>query len=222
MSYQNRVDPFGRLHAIPARGAFMGNRGILHDAAKIIVRTHAHQNWVTCALAFKGRRREIMQPGKYTELFFLDEATAFAAGHRPCAECRRARYKEFTGFWQNVHGEPETGRSVPRSIDRMLHAHRVARGGRKVTFEAAVDDLPDGTIFAAGDRAALVWSGRQFDWSHHGYAERSARISGSVSVLTPRPLLDCFATGFRPLVHQSCDADPACAAASVFSWNPVD
>lgn len=203
MTHQNRVDPFGTLHASPARGELMGNRGILHDDAQQIVRTHAHQNWVSCALSFKGRHREIMQPGRYTELFFLDEATAFAAGHRPCAECRRARYREFTETWRRVHGEPSSGRSLPQTIDRILHAHRIARGGRKVTFEAATEDLPSGVIFLTGDRPILVWKGKHFDWSHHGYTQRMALVSGWVSVLTPRALLDCFALGFQPVVHQS-------------------
>lgn len=203
MNHRNRVDPFGTFHATAARGDLMGNRGILHDDAQSTVRTHAHQNWVACALVFKGRHREIMQPGKYTELFFLDEATAFAAGHRPCAECRRERYREFTECWRRVLGEPPAGKSMPQTIDRLLHAHRIARGGQKVTFEAAVEDLPDGTIFAAADRAVLVWSGRQFDWSDDGYAERSAVVSGTVTVLTPRPIVDLFTCGFRSFVHRT-------------------
>lgn len=103
MPFQNRVDPFGDFLVTEARGALMGNRGILHDGERRIVRRHVHQNWVACGLNFKDRRRTIMAPGKYTELFFLDEATAFAAGHRPCAECRRARYAEFTQIWRQVH-----------------------------------------------------------------------------------------------------------------------
>jgi hypothetical protein len=205
MSYQNRVDPFGRLHEVPVRGELMGNRGILHDDAKSITRTHAHQNWVACALAFKGRHREIMQPGKYTELFFLDEGTAFAAGHRPCAECRRARYQEFIGAWRQVHGEPEAGRSLPQTIDRLLHAHRIARVGRKVSFEAAVEDLPDGTFFATGDRAVLIWNDRQFEWSFEGYVESTTRAFGVVTVLTPRPIVGLFLHGFRPDVHRTAD-----------------
>jgi hypothetical protein len=203
MSYQNRVDPFGTFHATTARGELMGNRGILHDPTRRIQRRHAHQNWVTCALTFKGRHREIMQPGRYTELFFLDEATAFAAGHRPCAECRRTRYREFTDWWRRVHNEPEADRPLAPTIDRLLHATRIARGGRKVTFEAAVDGLPDGTIFAAGDLAALIWRGRQLDWSFHGYSERTKQVRGNVMVLTPRPIVDLFAQGFRPLVRRA-------------------
>jgi hypothetical protein len=203
MTKQNRVDPFGKFHSIRARGELMGNRGILHDDAQQILRTHAHQNWVACALSFKGRHREIMQPGKYTELFFLDEATAFAAGHRPCAECRRERYNEFTECWRTVHGEPRAGKSMPQTIDWLLHSHRIARGGQKVTFEAMIEELPDGTIFAGDDRAVLVWNGRQFDWSFHGYVERAAPETGMVSVLTPRPVFDLFRHGFQPHIHRT-------------------
>ena len=201
MPYRNRVDPFGNFLATEARGTLMGNRGILHDDDRNIIRRHVHQNWVTCALTFKDRRRTIMAPEKYTELFFLDEATAFAAGHRPCAECRRERYREFTESWRRVHGDAKLGQSLPQTIDRILHAYRIARGGRKVTFEAAVEGLPDGTIFASGNRAALLLRGRQFDWSVNGYAARTAVVRGTVTVLTPRPIVDLFASGFFPFVH---------------------
>jgi hypothetical protein len=97
MPLQNRVDPYGRLQAVGTRGAWMGNRGVLHDEAKKIVSAWRSKRWITCALEFRGRRREVFAPHRYSELFFLDEATSLAAGHRPCAECRRNRYKEFRG-----------------------------------------------------------------------------------------------------------------------------
>lgn len=203
MPHQNRVDPFGDFHPVEARGTLMGNRGILHDGKKRLLRTHAHRNWITCALAFKGRQRTIMAPRRYTELFFLDEATAFAAGHRPCAECRRERYKEFTAYWRDAHGEPEVGRSLAQAIDRKLHAHRIARGGRKITFEAAADDLPSGTLFAVGEQPVLLWKGRQFDWSFHRYEARAEPAAGTVRVLSPRPLVELFSRGLQPLVHES-------------------
>jgi len=203
MAHRNRVDPFGNLLAVDARGALTGNRGILHDGQKRIVRTHANQNWVACVLAFKGRSRTIMAPGNYTELFFLDEVTAFAAGHRPCGECRRARYADFTQVWRQVHGEPEPGRSLPRTIDRILHAHRITRGGRKVTWQAEARTLPSGTVFAQGDRAVLVWGQRQFDWHPDGYTTRETPVAGAVGVLTPRPVVDLFHAGFLPAVHGS-------------------
>jgi hypothetical protein len=203
--HQNRLDPFGNFHAVPARGQLMGNRGILHDGDKRLVRMHAHRNWIACELCFKGRRREIMAPGRYTELFFLDEATAFAAGHRPCAECRRERYNEFTRYWQRLYGSHEAGGSLAQTIDRTLHAHRIARGGRKITFEAFAEDLPNGTIFAMDGGAVLVWNGRMFDWSFDDYTKRLASVRGAVTVLTPRPLVELFSRGFAPLVHNSAD-----------------
>jgi len=203
MTYQNRVNPLGRLHSSPTKGTLMGNRGILHDETKTILRPHAHQNWVTCALSFKGIKREIMSPGRYTELFFLDEATAFAAGHRPCAECRRERYREFTDAWRRTHGEPEAGRSLPQTIDKAIHATRIDRKRRKVTFSAPVHSLPDGTMFSDGDDIGLVWRGRHLLWSFEGYHERTGHLSPDVTVLTPRPVVDVFKTGFTPSVHAS-------------------
>ncbi len=99
MPLQNRVDPYGTLHATEARGAWMGNRGVLHDASKHVVAAWRLRRWITCVLTFKERRREVFAPNRYSELFFLDEATSLAAGHRPCAECRRERYEEFRDAW---------------------------------------------------------------------------------------------------------------------------
>src|SRR5271165_1152863 len=112
MPRQNRVTPFGEIVAVPERGTFMGNRGNLHNAEGHIKRTWQVKRWLVCLLEFKGRKRTVMRPGFYTELFFLDEATALAAGHRPCAECRRERYNDFRKAWQSSH--PGTsGSSLP-------------------------------------------------------------------------------------------------------------
>ncbi len=203
MPLQNRVDPFGQIHAVAERGALMGNRGILHDDAQQIRRSHAHQNWVTCALAFKERKRELMAPHRYTELFFLDEATAFAAGHRPCAECRRARYREFVEYWKAAHGEAPAGVPLPKWIDRVLHAHRIARGAVKVSYPGRAEDLPSGTIFALGTQPVMIRDGRQFDWHFGGYRARPTPVRGEVSVLTPRPVVALFRAGFRPQVDAS-------------------
>lgn len=202
MPLQNRVDPFGTLHAVAAKGTLMGNRGLLHDETRTVTRTHAHQHWVTCALSFKGRQQEIMKPGRYTQLFFLDEATALAAGHRPCAECRRERYNEFTSLWRQVLGEPEAGRSLPETIDRALHSARIARG-RKVTCTANIADLPDGVMVASYETAVLIWQGCQFDWSFEGYRPRPVPLDGPVEVLTPKPLVEVIRAGFVPQVHTS-------------------
>jgi hypothetical protein len=201
MTYQNRVDPAGNFHAVPTKGTLMGNRGILHDDTKTIIRPHNHQNWVTCALSFKGRQRPIMGPEKYTELFFLDEATAFAAGHRPCAECRRERYREFTEAWLRTHGIPEAGRTLPQTIDKALHSRRINRKRQKVVFSAPVSSLPDGTFFLEGDDIVLYWQERQLLWSFEGYEDRAVQVSGDVSVLTPSPLVEVFKNGFTPDVR---------------------
>lgn len=198
MPLQNRVDPFGEIHAVSSRGRLMGNRGILHGEDGVLNRRYKHQNWVTCALEFNNRQRAVMAPGRYTHLFFLDEATAFAAGHRPCAECRRARYKSFVAAWCRVHGRPETGKSMPQTIDRILHASRIARGGAKVTYQASLAGLPDGTFFVDRGKPALVWKGARFRWSFEGYRQTSHLTSDLVTVLTPRPIVEVFASGWRP------------------------
>lgn len=203
MALRNRVDPQGDFHATNARGGLMGNRGILHDENKQIRRPHAHQNWVACALNFKGRKREIMAPGRYTELFFLDEATAFSAGHRPCAECRRGRYNAFTSAWRQVYGVPAPGRSLSQAIDKALHASRIDRQRNKITFSAPVETLPDGTMFRFDDGIVLVRAQEFWNWSLEGYTSRSTCVVGDVEVLTPQPLLDVFRTGFVPLFHSS-------------------
>jgi hypothetical protein len=196
MPFQNRVAPAGTLHAESAKGTLMGNRGILHDEEGNILRTHAHQNWVTCALHFKDRKQAVMAPGRYTQLFFFDEVTALSAGHRPCATCRRDRYRAFIDAWCQVHGRPEGGRSVPKTIDRILHAARIARNGDKVTFRAKPSDLPNGTIFASDAASILRWNGGFLRWSFSGYQDVDAAPLEEVSVQTPKPLVDLYAAGW--------------------------
>jgi len=205
LTYQNRVDPLGDFQAVSAKGNLMGNRGVLHDENKNILRKHAHQNWVTCALSFKDRKRTIMAKGRYTELFFLDEATALAAGHRPCAECRRDNYAEFTKIWRAVHGEPEAKKSLPNTIDKTLHSARINRKSEKVTFSAPVGELPDGVMFTHGSDTLLIWKGRHLVWGFDGYRHHPTLVSGIVTVLTPRPLIDVLAQGYTPAVHVSAE-----------------
>ena len=180
MPLQNRVTPRGDLIAVPARGALMGNRGRLHGADLQIVRRQvsSYRAWVTCVLAFRGRRRSVMTPGRYTELFFLDEATALAAGHRPCGECRRADYQRFKTAW--IAGNPGRGLAGAVSIgaiDRELHRDRLAPGGVQRTFVAEVAGLPDGTFVARGSQAVplLIWAGALWPWSPEGYGHPEAR-----------------------------------------------
>lgn len=200
MPLQNRVDPAGNLIVNPARGTLMGNRGgAIHDEGQRIVRPYKSRQWIACLLSFKGRRRAVMTPRLYTELFFLDEATAFAAGHRPCAECRRADFRRFLDAWP--HAEP--GRKLlVQDIDRVLHDERVARGGGKVTYEDELGGLPDGTFVVWQGAPHLVWGGLLVAWSPAGYRWRTPRPDGRrVTVLTPRSFVETFRAGYRPAVH---------------------
>lgn len=203
---QNRVDPWGRLCAVASRGAFTGNRGILHDASQRVVRPWASRAWITCVLHFGDVQRKVFAEGTWSELFFLDEATAFAAGHRPCGYCRRERYRAFKRAWLAANPDRVVGPN-PRigEIDRVLHEERVLRGGGKVTFEAPMNALPPGTMFALDGGACLVWEGRLHRWSFDGYARMSQPIvDRPVRVLTPASLVRVFAAGFVPQVHDSC------------------
>ena len=200
MPLQNRVTPFGEIVALPGRGLVMGNRGILHDDARRVVRQWQVRRWLACRLEFRGRHRAIMRPHSYTELFFLDEATALAAGHRPCAECRHAEYQRFRTLWDICFGEPASA----DIIDRQLHLERLdGRRGKRV-YTADLVDLPDGAYVAADGRAWLVWRDALLGWSVHGYVERRRRPAhGSVVVLTPRPTVAILAAGYRVAVHPS-------------------
>jgi hypothetical protein len=147
MPLQNRVTPFGAIVAVPERGTLMGNRGILHDAAGALRRRWATRAWICCLLEFRGRRDPVMAPGHYTRLFFLDEPTALAAGHRPCAYCRREAYRSFRAAW--AAGSAHLGLGTePRAaeIDRVLHAERLGPDGSKRLHPAELADLPDGAF----------------------------------------------------------------------------
>ena len=203
MTLQNRVAPTGEIVADPARGLFMGNRGILHDEARRLGAARwRHRNWIICLLDFKGRRREVMSPGRYTELFFLDEAVALAAGHRPCAECRRERYRAFLSAW--MAGSGHVG-APPRAheLDGALHAARIDPAARRQRCHTAeLSGLPDGVFIRMDDRALLVLGGRLLPWTPGGYADAVARPSGGrVCVLTPRPTVAALAGGYRPALH---------------------
>lgn len=187
----NRVDPLGQLHAVAARGGLMGNRGCLHDAQGRIRRGWAVRRWIACVTAFRGRRRALMQPGRYTELFFLDEATAYAAGHRPCAECRRADWLAFQALWAGVHGGPVDA----DSIDRVLHGARLVGSGRRL-WACDLGDLPDGAMVMAGGAPALVAAGGLWRWSFAGYGAMEP-LRGPVAVITPEPLVALMRAGLR-------------------------
>ncbi|MBU1309270.1 MAG: hypothetical protein KKE30_07040 [Gammaproteobacteria bacterium] len=209
MPLQNRVDPYGRLIAVSARGSFLGNRGILHNDNKEIVSQYKHKAWVTCALSFKGIKREIFGPNRYSELFFLDEATAFSAGHRPCAHCRKARYNEFKAAWIAANAEAVDSQISVQQIDAVLHKARVTKGAQKVTYSAHLADLPSGTFVELDDKPYLLWHKTLYLWSPEGYEKSDVAVLaiGSVTVLTPKSVVKIYEKGFLPELHISLPHD---------------
>jgi hypothetical protein len=207
MPLQNRVTPSGEIIAHPGRGGLMGNRGgRLHDEDRRLgSRRWVSRAWICCVLCFKGRRRTVMGPG-YTELFFLDEPTALAAGHRPCFECRRAAAGEFAGAWAGGQGLPGPVRVA--EMDRLLHAERT--GGARPRLPAAA--LPDGVMIEHPDgsgQALLLWQGWLYPWSPTGYAAGRPTIDkGEVSVLTPPSIIAALTAGYRPLAPVLPASDP--------------
>lgn len=184
----------------------MGNRGILHDDRNRIVRPWAHRAWVTCLLEFNGiKRSRPFSPGNYSELFFIDEATAFSAGHRPCAHCQGVRHREFKDAWvrANVADELRASTLMPE-VDKVLHAERAVPGGSKRTFDAQLVALPLGAIFEHGGVAYLVAARGYLPWSFEGYsAPMHIDTDMVVKVLTPLSIIRAFEKGFAPNVHSS-------------------
>lgn len=204
MPLQNRVNPYGAIFRSPARGTLMGNRGSLHNEKREIVRQFNGRRWITCCLEYKDRRRFVMSPGRYTELFFLDEAVAFAAGHRPCAECRRERFTAFQQAWKRRDLEHSRASASALEIDAELHGGRIDRSGRKVTYETELNSLPDCCFVQIDGSAFLVWNDALLLWTPEGYARKDRRPSGlTVGVLTPQPIVQCFARGYEPEIHIS-------------------
>ncbi|HKE59325.1 MAG TPA: hypothetical protein VKB46_21600 [Pyrinomonadaceae bacterium] len=206
MPYQNRVDPYGQLRAVKDRGAWMGNRGILHNDAREIVAQWRLKRWITCHLSFKDRYRRVFTPHRYSELFFLDEATAFAAGHRPCAECRRQRYNEFREAWSMANPQVAKGEKVRADdIDRQLHLERALRGGGKQSYQSNFGLLPSGTFIDRNGAAQLLWHGALYPWTFAGYGAQISMPASDevVRVLTPASIVAAFNQGFVPQVHES-------------------
>jgi len=203
MPLQNRVTPFGNLVAVEGRGLLMGNRGRLHDAERRIVRYAQGRRWIACLTSFRGRQRTVMSPRLYTELFFLDEAVALAAGHRPCAECRRGDYTRFRAAWARAVSEDTSA----DGMDMRLDADRLAGPTIKRTYRDAASALPDGAFVDVGGAAWLVWCGALHAWAPAGYAERRERVDGVVTVITPRAIVDVIRAGYQPGVHPSADLD---------------
>jgi hypothetical protein len=199
MPRQNRVTPLGELIATPERGLVHGNRGCLHDEHGRIRRRYATRRWIACRLEFRGwRRSPLMQPGKYTELFFLDEATAFAAGHRPCALCRREDYQRFGELWPGPRGAD--------AIDGQLHGERLADGHDARLHAAQLAWLPDGAFVLHKGEPWLVLGDRLLRWTPGGYSERVARPGGRATLITPPSLVAVLRQGWEgavPLLHPS-------------------
>ena len=206
MPLQNRVTPLGELVADPARGLVYGNRGCLHDASGRIRRRYAGKRWIACRLQFRGwQRSSLLQPGRFTELFFLDEATAFAAGHRPCALCRREDYNRFSRIWEGLHA----GQVGADAIDAQLHSERVDPETRgQAHHEAELDELPDGSFVLRAGLPLLVLGGHLREWTPAGYTGRIRRGRGPVVLLTPPSLVAVLRAGWDPVVpflHPSTD-----------------
>jgi hypothetical protein len=195
MALQNRVTPLSELIADPARGLVYGNRGCLHDGAGVIRRRFAGRRWIACRLRFRGwHRAPLMQPGRFTELFFLDEATAFAAGHRPCALCRREDYDRFLAL---------VGERGADAVDARLHEERL-EGRSQRHHAAAFDDLPDGAFVLRDGEAWLVRGEELRRWTAAGYTDRVARTGGRGIVVTPPTLVAVLRAGWEgavPLIH---------------------
>jgi len=204
MPLQNRVTPFGDLVATGDRGLVYGNRGCLHDDAGRIRRRYATRRWIACRLEFRGRHRSpLMQPGRFTELFFVDEATAFAAGHRPCALCRRADYDRLVEVWSELH----PGHSGADAIDTRLHAERLAGPGRRL--HRLPRELPDGAFVVRDGEAWLVCRGELLRWTVSGYAGRST-MRGDEALLTAPSLVELLRSGWEglvPLLHPSANVN---------------
>ena len=203
MPLQNRVDPGGEMFRTHARGTMMGNRGgVIHNSDREITRRFRSRRWITCVLEFRGRHRIVMSERRYTELFFLDEAVAFAAGHRPCAECRHERFNAFKEAWRRSTGQVML--PYADEMDLELHPARIGNQGEKVTYEAELGSLPDGCFVRFEGRAYLVQEGALLLWTPEGYTRREAVKKDLVAtVLTPKPIVECFRQGYKPNIHES-------------------
>lgn len=202
MPLQNRVTPTGETVAAPQRGMFTGNRGIIHDpATKTLLRKRwSSKAWIICVCEFRGRRRDVMAARSWTELFFLDEATALAAGHRPCFYCRRADAERFRAAWQ-------AGNCVTRvratEIDAVLHRERLnGRRKRLHALELSIATLPNGAMVAANGESFVVVQGRALHWSFAGYRAADAEITNA-QLLTPPSTVNALSAGYRPGLHAS-------------------
>ena len=211
MPLQNRVSPFGEIISTPERGTFTGNRGVIHNASKKIIKPYNVKYWITCVLEYKGTHRNVMSPNRWTELFFLDEATAFAAGHRPCGFCRYADFKKFKTLWVAANGFQYnvTEKTKMDIIDDYIHQERLNKDGTHQRFRAYLNTLPTGTFISLDNAKAYLWyQERLFEWSFSGYQEViDVKAHQEVAVLTPISYVNAFKMGYVPEVHFSVNTN---------------
>ena len=203
MPLQNRVKPSGDIVATEHRGTFTCNRGIIHDPATrtLLTKRWSTPAWLTCVCEFRGRRRQVMSRRSWTELFFLDEATAFAAGHRPCFFCRREDAKRFRGCWEAGNA---VGDLSAKAMDAVLHAERLDRGKKRLhPLPMPLHELPDGAMVLADGENYLVADGKTLRWSFAGYSR--ADVAGPAMLLTPPSTIRAFQAGYRPVLHASAN-----------------
>jgi hypothetical protein len=205
MPLLNRVTPSGDIIATPHRGLFTGNRGIIHDPATktLLKKRWSTPAWLTCLCEFRGWRRQVMGGRSWTELFFLDEATAFAAGHRPCFFCRRDDANRFRSAWEQGNG---VAKLLARDIDAVLHRERLDRGSKRLhPLPMPLNSLPDGAMVQAGDESYLIVQGRAMRWSPAGYRGADSAIENAM-LLTPPSTLRALGAGYQPVLHPSAMA----------------
>ena len=206
MPLQNRVNPFGKIIETPSRGTFTGNRGVIHRNKKIVA-DFKNKFWITCALEYKDFKRVVMTEKRWTELFFLDEATSFSAGHRPCAFCRNKDFKLFKKLWIEANAEilSLTDFSI-KTIDDILHAERRAKDGTKLTYRALISELPNGIMVQldGSDDCYLFYNQQLMKWNMSGYSEISyPSVNSVVTVLTPKSIVKIFELGYPCGIHET-------------------
>jgi hypothetical protein len=205
MPLQNRVTPFGDIVADPHRGMFTGNRGIIHDPATktLLNKRWSSPAWLTCVCEFRGRRRKVMGGRSWTELFFLDEAAAFSAGHRPCFFCRRDDALKFRAAWELGNGVADV---LARDIDAILHRERLDRRRKRLhALPMPLEKLPEGTMVSSGEASYLIVRGTPLLWSSAGYRAASHSVKDAM-LLTPPSTVRAFGAGYRPVLHPSAMA----------------
>jgi hypothetical protein len=194
MALQNRVNPYGEICFSEFRGNLIGNRGCLHNKQQQIIRPYQLKRWIICVLSFKQRKRSLMSRGLYTELFFWDEASALASGHRPCAECQRERNQEFKKIWQDANSEPNVGLT---EIDNFLHKERL--NANKQYFP--ISELPSGIFVEYHEKPFLVYENKLFEWTFNGYLSAIDLPQNMIfKALTPASIIKTIQYGFRPNV----------------------